>query len=353
MSECTWDLSGVAGMGGFFGALDAVDEHGWDCPAASALLTYARTHVVEPLVNQRRLFGEPRERAVAAGWLAAWEALRSPAIRAASSPWGSVRAAAMRGIKGDFIAERYKMSPRHAWRQYAAGIEPTGCATPVVTVSLDQELANGRDIPESRRPAGLGARLELICEALVEVGWSEEVAEMALGWCAANYSGSPRSGRHRSQTLRHARTPSGEVVLASAVLGNADRYPQMCCPGCDAGVVAGWRGNGSAPFFRLRVGHYHAKDCEHAPSGRVRGFRLAAVRMHIAEWQLRRLAVLVGGDARHRGLLELMVTSGLGVLYEDDIQRCLRATVSRWAACPSATLAEMDGSLRPPLRLAA
>lgn len=347
VTESVWDIARVCGVGGFVEALDVVDQQGWDCAAASALLRYARISVVEPLVNQRRLFGEARERAIAAGWLAAWEALRSPAIRTATSPWGWVRLAVTRSIKGDFIAERYKLSTRQAWRRYAAGLQPTDAAIPVVTISLDQELARGRDIPQVRQPAALGERLELIRDALVGVGWSKELAEVALVWCAANYSGSRRSSRERSQALRHARTPSGDVVPASAVLGKADLYPDLGCPSCGIGVVAGSQGNDSAPFFRLRAGHRHAENCEHAPSGRVRGFRLAAIRMHVAEWQLRRLALLVGGGARHRGLLELMVMSGPGVLSQADVQRCLRATVSRWATCPSATLAERYGTPRP------
>ena len=347
-----WDLDSVAEVGGFFAALGTVDWQGWDGPAASALLRYARARVVEPLVNQRRLFGEPRERAIAAGWVAAWEALRSAGIRTANSPWGSVRLAVTRGIKGDFIAERYKMSQRQAWRHYAAGMEPAGLANSIATISLDYELANGRDFPEPGRDDSLGGHLELIRDALVEVGWHKELAGDALIWCAANFSGSSIGGRDGAHSLGHARIPVGKLVAASEVVGHSDVYPELRCPGCQARLAAGWQGKGSAPFFRLRAGHSHGATCEYGPSGRVRGFRMAAARMHLAEWQLRRLSLLVGGGARHHGLLELLVTSGPGVLAHDAIQRCLRATVSRWATCPSTTLAERYGT-RPPSAAAA
>lgn len=346
MIECTWDVDSVSEAGGFIAALDAVHRQGWNGPAASALLEYARSRVVEPLVNQRRLFGEPRERAVTAGWLAAWEALRSPAIRAANSPWGSVRLAVTRGIKGDFIAGRYGMSARQAWRRYAAGLEPDPPAT-VMVISLDQELASGRDVAEPHRPEGLGERLGLIRDALVDVGWRRDLAEDALVWCAANYSGSSLGRRTGAQSLSHARTAADELVRADEVVGHSDAHSDLRCPGCDARLAAGWQGEGSAPFFRLRAGDSHSESCELGPSGRVRGFRLAAARMRIPEWQLRRVALLVGGGGQHAGLLELVVASGPSVLAQHLVQRCLRATVSRWAGCPSTMLAELDGAVRP------
>ena len=37
VTESVWDIARVRGVGGFVEALDAVDQQGWDCAAASAL----------------------------------------------------------------------------------------------------------------------------------------------------------------------------------------------------------------------------------------------------------------------------------------------------------------------------
>src|SRR5450432_1892652 len=146
-----------------------VDRRGWESQSGVWLLSYARCRVVEPLVAQRRLYGDGRDDATSAGWLAAWDALRSSAMRTSPSPWGLVRAAAKHGIQGAYVAQIYKTTPRTAWRRYAAGRapEPVPDDTPL---SLEHEMENGNDFPEPAAATGLGERLESTCPALVVLG---------------------------------------------------------------------------------------------------------------------------------------------------------------------------------------
>lgn len=342
-------VGGVDTLAGFRSAMAEVDRRGWESQSGVWLLSYARCRVVEPLVVQRRLYGDGRDDATSAGWLAAWDALRSSAMRSSPSPWGLVRAAANHGIQGAYVAQIYKTTPRTAWRRYAAGRtpEPVADNTPL---SLEHEMENGNDFPEPAVATGLGERLESICAALVAVGWERRSAEDALAWIAANYSGfsrGPRKAVHRS--IRQARTPAGDLVDVATIVGDPWGYPSLRCPSCEAGVVAGCASalrqpRGTRPFIRLRSGHSHADECEYAPSGAVRGSKFAADRLHIPEWQLRRLALVVGGGDQHVGLLELMTLRGHGLLRDQVAHRSIRATASRRAVCPSSALGAQYGS---------
>jgi hypothetical protein len=77
------------------------------------------------------------------------------------------------------------------------------------------------------------------------------------------------------------------------------------------------------------------------------------MRLHIPYWQLRRLALVVGGGERHVGLLELMTLQGPGLLQSQVARRSIRATASRFAACPSTALAEHYGAGQRSRRAAA
>ena len=340
--------SAVDTVAGFRAAMDAVYRLGWECQAAVDLLSYARRGVVRPAVAARRLYGDASDDATSAGWLAAWEALRSPGVRTASSPWGCVRTAVNQGIQGAYIAKLYRAAPSTAWRRRAAGLaaDPDPAMS---SISLDRELENGHDFPDTAVAIKLGRRLESICAALVSAGWQRRVAEDALGWIASNYAGSPRGGPTTAgHSLSRARTPAGQLVTASEVVGRPVAYPSLRCPGCEAGVVAGGavaagRTAARRAFFRLRAGHRHEQECELRLCGAVRGTRFAAAQLHIPEWQLRRLALVVAGGARHIGLLELMMLQGPELLQHQVPRRCIRATACRWSPCPSTALAQRYG----------
>ena len=351
-------FGGVGTVAGFHAAMAEVERLGWDSQAAADLLSYAREQVIRPAVRSRRLFGDSYDEAMSVGWLAAWEVLRSPTIRTSSSPWGSVRSAVLRGVQGAYVAKIYKAPVRSGWRRSAAGTapEPDDAA---LCVSLERELERGRQFAESATPIGLGRRLELICSELVAAGWEQTVAEEALDWIASNYSGSPEGTRTvDDRAMSQARTPAGDLIDAAAVVGDAIAYPNLRCPSCGAGVVAGCsnasrEASGIRAFIRLRAGQSHADRCPHALRGAVRGSRFAATRLRIPYWQLRRLALVVGGGDRNVGLVELMTLQGPGLLHTPVARRSIRATTSRFAMCPSTTLAERYGAGQRPRQAAA
>ena len=342
-------IGGVDTLAGFRAAMAEVDRYGWESKSAVCLLSYARCRVVEPLVAQRRLYGDGCDDATSAGWLAAWDALRSTAARTSPSPWGFVRAAVNHGIQGAYVAQIYKTTPRTAWRRYAAGRAPEPVPDDM-PLSLEHEMENGYDFPEPAAATGLGERLESICAALVAVGWERRSAEDALAWISSNYSGFSRGPRNVVQrSITQARTPAGHLIDAAAIVGDPVAHPSLRCPSCEAGVVAGRasaprQARGTRPFIRLRSGHSHADECEYAPCGAVRGSRFAADRLQIPEWQLRRLALVVGGGDQHVGLLELMTLRGHGLLHDQVARRSIRATASRRAVCPSSALGRHYGA---------
>ena len=348
--EAGGDSADVAAVAGFHFALNEIGRKGWECGAGADLLRYAREQVVRPAVRSRRLFGDSYDEAMSVGWLAAWEALRSPTIRTSSCPWGSVRSAVLRGSPGRLCGE--------ALQGIGAGEAGVG-QLPVERLSLMRPrrvsplTANSKGAASSRTPprrVGLGRRLELICSELVAAGWEQTVAEDALDWVASNYSGSPEGTRTvEDRSMSQARTPAGDLIDAAAAVGDAIAYPDLRCPSCGAGVVAGCsnasrEASGTRAFIRLRAGQSHAVGCPHALRGAVRGSRFAATQLCIPYWQLRRLALVVGGGDRNVGLVELMTLQGPGLLHTPVARRSIRATTSRFASCPSTALAERYGA---------
>lgn len=127
--------------------LEQVDVEGWDGPAGRDLLLLVREMVVAPLAVKRRLFGAATEQAIASGWAAAWEVLRSPAIRTAESPWGVIWVAARRAVLNEQIAATTGRNAR------ATGWEPA-----------------------ADEPAEPPVVIPVVVDLMVEVGWDRAVA---------------------------------------------------------------------------------------------------------------------------------------------------------------------------------
>ena len=63
------------------------------------------------------------------------------------------------------------------------------------------------------------------------------------------------------------------------------------------------------------------------------------MRLGVPQWQARRLAGLLLGEAGAPGILELAVVHGTEVLSDEAVLAAVRSTTVRWSAGPAAWLA--------------
>src|ERR1700709_2556930 len=111
------DLATAVGTAdGLFDALACIHTEGWDRESGRALLDYALTKVVRAVVRAVGFTGTDAEYAESTGWAAAWEALRSPKLWSAESPWGVVNAAVRSAVLGERMAETYGTNTQSASR---------------------------------------------------------------------------------------------------------------------------------------------------------------------------------------------------------------------------------------------
>lgn len=253
----------------FLAALDRVDVEGWNGPAGDALLAYALREVVHPVARSARLSATETDSAIAVGWSAAWEAMRSPAIRDARAPWGAVTVAVRRAIFGEEMAERYQTEVRRAWRvrDFVEGRpehgqrQPSGRrdagdrAAAMRPVSLTAMIEQGYEPPVPGPPSEDGAGCDVLIATLARGGWAPSVARAAV------------------------------LHVADEVL---DRHRKST-------VVAGWRG--------------------------------LAVELGIPPWQARRLTVLLMGTRDWSGLVERLATGGEQALHTSAVEAAVRASL--------------------------
>lgn len=158
---------------GLLHELAALDLEGWGGERGERLLNYVRRHIVHPQVHAAGLRGPAAAQAEATGWEVAWEALNSPRIRLADSPWGWLWVAVRRAVQGELMGSIYLTSDRNSSR-----VRRARSASPV---SLTQLLERGWDQEEEPSArAQLGSRLQAVVAALVQVGWERRAANAVV-----------------------------------------------------------------------------------------------------------------------------------------------------------------------------
>jgi hypothetical protein len=158
---------------GLLDELAVLDLEGWGGERGERLLSYVRAHIVHPQVFAAGLRGPAAAQAEATGWEVAWEALNSPRIRIAESPWGWLWVAVRRAVLGELMGSTYLTSDRNSWR-----VRRACSASPV---SLTQLLERGWD--QAEEPAvgpQLGSQLDAVVAALVQAGWERAAAHAVV-----------------------------------------------------------------------------------------------------------------------------------------------------------------------------
>jgi hypothetical protein len=165
---------------GLLRQLVAIEADGWESPAGESLLNYVRSHIVRPQVAAAGLRGPAADQAEATGWAVAWETLSCASISTAASPWGLLWVVVRRAIAGERVAADYQASVRNSWRAESERLEQPGVggtrafARPL---SLSLLLEEGWEpTADSWTSTGVGRRLEIVIEALVQVGWERQAA---------------------------------------------------------------------------------------------------------------------------------------------------------------------------------
>lgn len=235
----------VGSADGLFDALARIETEGWDRDSGRAVLDYALTKVVRPVVRTVGFTGTDAEYAESTGWAAAWEALRSPKLWSTESPWGVVNAAVRSAVLGERMAETYGTSTSSAWRvhrfqraQSGAGTrvrgdwssvaDPSALARPL---SLSAMIDAGFDPAEqtetvSATDQGLGSIVAL----LARHGWSSETARAAVlhvsEHARANPAGTPKAHGWREMAME-LRIPPWQARRVTVLLLGAPGWPGL------------------------------------------------------------------------------------------------------------------------------
>lgn len=217
----------VADPRGLRELLARIAVEGWDGPAGTVVLGYARARVVRPQVARAGLRGAAAAQAESTGWATAWEVLRAPATAVATSPWGVVTTAVRRAVLGEAVSAAYGTGVRTAWRLHAELAAAPGRGRAVSLTDL-----TGQGWEPAAAPVGrpVDPRLVAIVDALVAAGWEAEQAWQAMDWAVA--TAVRRSIRARSSTgwrslaLRSGMAP-WRARRALALLLGEDGWPGL------------------------------------------------------------------------------------------------------------------------------
>jgi hypothetical protein len=96
----------------------------------------------------------------------------------------------------------------------------------------------------------------------------------------------------------------------------------------DAMTAAGWdRSTANTLVTALSSATTRSADKGHANSP----WRWLARILELPEWQVRRVACLLAGDASCRGLVEHLIETGPNALNDPDVIAGIRATRNRWS----------------------
>ena len=141
-------------------ALAVIDGEGWDCPTATALLTYIRSELIRPLTIDTGLRGGAASEGEATAWEAVWLKLCDPHLRSAvptacrSSP---ARLARSRVVALS-VASRTSCSvstPKNDPTTVGA-LSPKACKMVRRAPSSQPPGQHGRRCPPSRLTVGAG-----------------------------------------------------------------------------------------------------------------------------------------------------------------------------------------------------
>lgn len=267
--------------------LDLIAQQGWDGPAGRAVLGYAMTEIVKPVVRWLGLYGAAGEFAESTGWAAAWEALLEPDLAEQPRPWGMVSIRVRRAVLGERMADIYGTDTKSAWRirrfnrTARPGEPPTRGEWSTVAnrgalqppLRLDQLAAECGRCTEPDPAQTTGPCLDAVIDLLVRHGWPTHTAR-------------------------------------AAVLHVADRAND------------------------------HRPDSTAAP-----GWRDLAARVGIPPWQARRVTVLLLGAPGWPGLAERFVSGGPSALRGPVVAAAVRATrVESLGSPPHAAAITASGS---------
>jgi hypothetical protein len=171
---------------GLLDALAIIDEEGWECATAAALLSHIREDLIRPLAADVGLRGAVASQAEATAWETVWLLLCDPHLRSARSPWGVVWQTARRALLSEILATRWGTDSRRAWEREATA--RAGAWRRPVSLDVLMELACEPVVepwplspPENRVTVALD-RAEA---ALVGAGWRAETASKIVNQVAA------------------------------------------------------------------------------------------------------------------------------------------------------------------------
>ncbi|MGQ0631586.1 MAG: hypothetical protein ACT4P1_11120 [Sporichthyaceae bacterium] len=266
-------------------ALIRIDSEGWDREAGCAVLDYALRKVVRPVVRTVGFTGAEAEQAESTGWAAAWEALRTPKLRSAESPWGVVNAAVRSAMLNERMAEAYGTSARSAWRihRFRKTLDPT------------ESKVRG-DWSAVADPAALARPLSL--SAMLDAGYD------------------------------HA----GEVLAEVESIGRLGPLVDLLA------------GHGWHPDTARNAILHVAEHARPNPSGtpKAHGWREMSIALGIPSWQARRVTVLLLGTSSWPGLVERLSTGGEGALAGPAVAAAVRATCHESMRPPARAALTLD-----------
>lgn len=285
----TTHAADVRSREGLMRALDRIEIEGWDGPTGGAVLRYAMRTVVGPAVRRLGVFDSAAESAEACGWAAAWEALRTPSLRDAASPWGIVTAAVRRAVLGEHLAESYGTGVRAAWQ-----------IRRIRTRAAQGHGVSRRDWHRVADSAALSRPLSLT--ALHDVGWEPRASGLADG------------------------EPCPRLELLTALL-----------------VRHGW----DEKTARAAIRHV-AEFARPNPAGRPKahGWREMSMELGVPHWQARRITVLLLGTPQWPGLVERLEVGGTVALEGPVIDAAVRATCDQTMRPPARAAQGLEASPR-------
>ena len=155
---------------------------------------------------------------------------------------------------------------------------------------------------------------------------------------ARRYATSPDKATRRFRAAREAGEEPRSMISLEVALDNGlqlsdlasqpDQDPSHLGRIADAMTAAGWDlSTAQTLVTALSSATTRSPEKGHASPP----WRWVARILGLPEWQVRRVACLLAGDAECRGLVELMVQAGPDALNQPDVIAGIQATRSRWS----------------------
>jgi hypothetical protein len=155
---------------------------------------------------------------------------------------------------------------------------------------------------------------------------------------ARRYATSPDKATRRYQAARESGEEPRTMLSLEVALDNGLQLPDTTSHAgedpthlgriADAMTGAGWdRSTANTLVTALSSATTRSADKGHANSP----WRWVARILDLPEWQVRRVACLLAGDASCRGLVEHLIETGPNALNDPDVIAGIRATRNRWS----------------------